>query len=127
MPSSWPTRAASCRRQEDPSIYWLEMRPLSLPQERYYPRVAWRVYPHAAPSVLFADGLRGPLGVPRAWPRIPGYRAPNDICKPFTAEGFAIHPDWSTGPDAWPTDGNPFLWVVETLQYDLDNDYSGRT
>ena len=61
------------------------------PAERFYPRLAWRSYPHAAPSVLFADGDRRQLGVMRAWPQIPGYRAPNDICKPFTAEGYALH------------------------------------
>lgn len=114
------------RDEGDTSIYWLDMRPQSAPGERYYPRLVWRVYPQAAPSVLFADGIGGQLGVLRVWPKITGYRAPNDICKPFTAEGYALHPDWATGPDAWPTDGNPFLWVVEILQYDLDHGYSGR-
>jgi hypothetical protein len=114
------------RDADDASIYWLEMRPRSAPSERFHPRLAWRSYPHAAPSVLFADGIGGTLGITSAWPQIPGYRPPNDICKPFTAEGFALHPEWASGPDAWPADGNPFLWVVETLQYDLDNAYSGR-
>jgi len=114
------------RDEDDPSIYWLDMRPRSAPDERYYPRLVWRAYPQAAPSVLFAEGICGALGVVRAWPQITGYRPPNDICEPFTAEGFALHPEWNTGPDAWPTEGNPFLWVVETLQFDLDNGYSGR-
>ena len=114
------------RDEDDPSVYWLDMRPRSAPAERYYPRIAWHAYPHAPPSVLFAEGIGGNLGVARSWPRIAGYRAPNDICKPFTVEGFALHPEWKTGPDAWPTDGNPFQWVVQTLQYDLDNSYSGR-
>jgi hypothetical protein len=114
------------REEEDPSIYWLDLRPKSAPAERYYPRIAWRVYPHAAPSVQFAESIRGPLGTTRAWPQIPGYGAPQHICKPFTSEGYALHPEWATGPDAWPTDGNPFLWVAETLQYDLDNAYLGR-
>ena len=100
--------------------------PRSAPTERYHPRLAWRSYPDAAPSVLSADGVGGALGITSAWPQIPGCRAPNDISKPFTAEGFALHPEWASGPDAWPTDGNPFLWVVETLQYDLDNAYAGR-
>jgi hypothetical protein len=111
---------------EDPSIYWLDMRPRSTPQERYYPRLAWQSYPHAAASVLFANAIGGTLGITRAWPQIPGYRAPNDICKPFTAEGYALHGEWAVGPDAWPAEGNPFLWVVETLQYGLDNEYSWR-
>ncbi len=114
------------RDEADPSIYWLDIRPRTAPDERYYVRVSWRAYPHGAPSVLFAEGVGGALGVARAWPQIPGYRAPNDICKPFTAEGFGLHAEWGTGPDAWPTEGNPFLWVVETLQFDLNNAYSGR-
>jgi hypothetical protein len=114
------------RDEIDSSIYWLDMRPRAAPEERYCVRIAWRTYPHGAPSVLFADGMGGALGVAHAWPQIPGYRAPNDICKPFTAEGFELHAEWGSGPDAWPTQGNPFLWVVETLQYDLDNAYSGR-
>jgi hypothetical protein len=114
------------RDEADASIYWLNMRPRSEPAERYVARVAWRVYPQAAPSVLFVDEIGGRLGVMRAWPKINGYRAPNDICKPFTTEGYALHSEWRNGPDAWPTDGNPFLWVVETLQYDFDNGYSGR-
>jgi hypothetical protein len=111
---------------EEPSIYWLDMRPRTAAHERYYVRLHWQSYPHAPASVLFADAIGGQLGVLRAWPQIPGYRAPNDICKPFTAEGFALHPEWGTGPDSWPTEGNPFLWVAETLQYGLDNEYSGR-
>lgn len=114
------------RDEDDPATYWLDMRPRSAPYERYYPKLVWRSYPHAAPSVTFADGIGGATGNTKSWPQITGYRPPVDICKPFTAEGFALHAEWNTGPDAWPTDGNPFLWVVETLQYDLDHGYSAR-
>jgi hypothetical protein len=114
------------RDPDDRAIYWLDLRPRSAPDERFYPRIVWRSYPHAAPSVAFADGIRGMTESIHAWPQIAGYRAPVDICKPFTAEGFALHPEWNKGPDAWPTDGNPFLWIVETLQYDLDHGYNGR-
>ncbi len=70
----------------------------------------------------------GSLAVTRAWPLIPGYRAASfDICKPMTAEGFAPAPrNGRTGLESWPTTGNPFLWVVETIQFDLDNSYGGR-
>jgi hypothetical protein len=44
----------------------------------------------------------------------------------MTAEGFALHTEWQSGPDAWPAEGNPFLWLAEMLQYDLDNSYMGR-
>ena len=114
------------RDADDPATYWLDLRPASTPGERFYVRLVWTRYPDEPPSILFADAVGGQLGVARAWPVAPGYRAPNDICKPLSAEGYALHPEWRTGPDAWPIDGNSFLWVVETLQYDLDNDYQGR-
>jgi hypothetical protein len=114
------------RGEADPSIYWLTMRPRTEPAERFFARLAWAVYPDAAPSVAFADAVGGNLGAMTSWPIIPGYRAPNDICKPFTAEGYIAHDEWRRGPDTWPTEGNPFLWVAETLQHDLDNNYGGR-
>ena len=115
------------RDKVDASIYWLTIRPLSAQKERYYPRLQWTAYPHEAPSIKFADGVGGSLVVITAWPIVSGYRPQSfDICKPMCAEGYALHAEWRTGPDAWPTDGNPFLWVVELLQYDLDNEYGGR-
>lgn len=116
------------RDGKDAAVYWLRMRPAGTPAEVYYVRVAWFAYPHQAPSVKFADSIGGSLTVTSAWPVIPGYRpASFDICKPMTAEGYALHAEWQTGPDAWPTTGNPFLWVAEMLQYDLDNHYGGRS
>ena len=116
------------RDGKDPAVYWLRMRPASTPSEIYYVRVAWPAYPHEAPSVKFACSIGGSLTVASAWPVIPGYRpASFDICKPMTAEGYALHAEWRTGPEAWPTAGNPFLWVAEMLQYDLDNHYGGRS
>ena len=110
-----------------PTVYWATMHPRSAPEEHYYVRVAWDAYPHAAPSVKFADSVGGRLDVTRAWPVIAGYRAGSfDICKPFTKEGFNLHPEWRTGPEAWRTSGNPFLWVVSVLQLDLNKNYGGR-
>jgi hypothetical protein len=115
------------RDEADPATYWLTVRPASAPHETYYIKVTWTAYPHQAASVKFADAIGGSVTVPRAWPVIPGYRAASqDICKPMTAEGFALHTEWQSGPDAWPTEGNPFLWLAEMLQYDLDNSYTGR-
>jgi len=116
------------RDGKDAAVYWPRMRPVGAPLEIYYVRVAWSAYPHQAPSVKFADSIGGSLAVTSAWPVIPAYRpASFDICKPMTAEGYALHAEWRTGPDAWPTTGNPFLWVAEMLQYDLDNHYGGRS
>lgn len=116
------------RDPADAAIYWLTLRPRSEPNECYIARVAWQSYPHRPPSVKFADAIGGDLSTTRAWPIIAGYRpASYDICKPFTAEGFGLHPDWESGPQAWPTKGNVFLWVVQTLQSDLDNNCTGRS
>jgi hypothetical protein len=116
------------REVSSPGVYWLILRPASTPDEKYYVRLVWTVYPDEPPSVKFYDQIDGRNDVPHAWPNAPGYRINSwDICKPFTAEGFGIHPDWRNGPTAWRSTGNPFLYVVETLQNDLNNDkYQGR-
>ena len=106
--------------------YWATMHPRSAQGETYIVRIAWTRYPDEPPSVKFAEGIAGSLAVVRAWPVVPGYRAGNfDICAPFTAEGYLTHPEWRTQAP-WPTSGNPFLWVVDTLQGDLDRNYGGR-
>jgi len=117
------------QRPEDveAGVYWLKLHPRNAPQETYVARLAWTRYPDTAPSVKFADGVGGSLGVVNAWPNCNGYRPGNfDICKPFTAEGFVVHPEWRTGQYAWRTTGNPFLFVVAQLQDDLNHRYQGR-
>lgn len=110
----------------DDGVRWVELSPRSAATERYVACILWVAYPHHPPSVFFVDGVGGPRGVPRAWPNIPGYRPPGDICMPFTSEGFNTHPEWRTGPTAWSSAGNPFLRVATQLQDDLDNRYQGR-
>lgn len=112
---------------EESGVYWLTMRPRSHPSEHYYARVAWDSYPHKAPSIKFADGIGGPVTVSRAWPTMPGYRSTSfDICRPMSREGYCVHPEWNQGSTAWPTEGNPFVWLVQTIQFHLDNEYQGR-
>ncbi len=111
---------------DDDAVRWLTLHPKSQPGETYFARIAWSSYPHREPSVLFTDSVSGALGVPSAWPNIGGYRAPNDICMPFTAEGFNTHPEWRSGPQAWSPLGNPYLRVVAQLQDDFDHRYQGR-
>lgn len=113
----------------DPSVFWLTLSPRSAPAEEYFVRIAWESgYPHAAPSVKFADRVGGRLDLSSAWPVIPGYRAgEKDICQPFTAEAYRVHPEWAGGPEAWPSTGNPFLWVVERLIGDMVENYQGRS
>jgi hypothetical protein len=112
--------------EPDEGVRWLELTPVKAPDERYFARLSWTVYPHQPPSVVFTFGATHSQG-PGAWPQIPGYRpSENDICKHFTAEGYRIHPDWAQGPSAWVSTGNRFLYVAETLQDDLDLHYQGR-
>jgi hypothetical protein len=107
--------------------YWLRLHPRSAPTELYVARLAWTRYPQAPPSVKFADAVGGSLTLTKAWPSSPGYRPGNfDICKPFTSEGFAVHPEWRTGLHGWQSTGNPFLFVVSQLQDDLNHRYQGR-
>jgi hypothetical protein len=111
----------------DSAVYWLSLRPSSHPDERYYVRLEWEAYPYKPPSIKFADAVRGSVTITEAWPIIPAYRAASfDICRPMCREGYAVHPEWNQGSTAWPTDGNPFLWVVQTIQFHMDNDYQGR-
>ena len=110
----------------DDGVRVLELHPASASAEAYWARLHWTRYPHEAASVTFLDGPRGATGVARAWPMIPGYRAPVDICMPFTAEGYVTHPEWRFGPHAWTTTGNPFLRVIQQIHDDLDHRYQGR-
>lgn len=110
----------------DDGVRWVALHPRSALEETFVARLTWTAYPHAPASITFTDGIRGVTGVVAAWPQAPGYRPPNDICMPFTAEGFALHPEWRTGPTAWSTQGNPFLWTVTQIQDDLDHRYQGR-
>jgi hypothetical protein len=116
-----------CRDEDTAGLYWLVVKRAAPPHETFDVRLAWSAYPSAPPSVRFVDGIGGRWDVPRAWPVIAGYRVPPfDICQPWTAEGFALHPDWATGPQAWRATGNPFLYVVNRLQFDLNNKCQGR-
>lgn len=111
---------------ETSGIYWLTLHPKDAPAESYIARVEWESYPHMPPSVSYVNEVGGSESTMSAWPTISGYRAPKDICKPFTAEGYKAHPEWVNGSEAWVTKGNPFLFVVNTLQADLDYSYTGR-
>lgn len=112
----------------DRSVYWLTFRPRSVPTERYVARVEWFSYPYESPSIKFADGVRGSLATTCAWPVMTGYRPGSfDICRPMCREGYAVHPEWKQGSTGWPTDGNPFLWLVQTMQFHFDNDYQSRS
>jgi hypothetical protein len=114
--------------ENDPAAWWAQIHPAAEPGETYYARIGWTAYPGAAPSVKFAQSLGAALNDPTAWPQAPGYRPTQlDICKPFTAEGFALHPDWITTSQTWSADGNPFLAVVRELQRNLNSPgYDGR-
>ena len=109
-------------------VYWLTFRPRAVPAERYIARYEWSAYPYSPPSIKFATAIRGSLTTTRAWPVMTGYRPSSfDICRPMCKEGYAVHPEWNQGSTAWPVEGNPFLWVVQMMQFHFDNDYQGRS
>lgn len=123
------TRHELCEGLDEPDpqgLYWAEIQPRDRTRQAFIARIEWTVYPGRPPSVLFADQIGGATGISRAWPQAPGYRGPADICKPFTAEGQKLHSEWGRGPQAWPTTGNPFLYVVENLQDDIDRARGAR-
>lgn len=101
-------------------LYWAVIQPAEPGTRSFIVKIVWTVYPDRPPSVLFASSVDGPTAVAQAWPAAPGYRAPNDICKPFTTEGQALHSEWATGEHEWRDEGNPFLYVIENLQSDID-------
>ncbi|MBI1759233.1 MAG: hypothetical protein HYR62_08420 [Actinobacteria bacterium] len=106
-------------RDSDPDgLYWVM---IAGPDGHasFVARIAWNLYPDLPPSVLFAVEAGGATTDTSAWPSAPGYRAPTDVCKPFTAEGQGLHPEWRSGPHVWRTTGNPFLFVVENLHADI--------
>lgn len=110
-----------CHRDEDESgLYWAILQPRNRERAPFTARLAWTVYPSRPPSLLFAPDIGQPTTAPAAWPAAEGYRPPNDVCKPFTAEGQALHHEWATGPHAWPATGNMLLYVVEIVQGDID-------
>lgn len=112
----------------DAEVWWVQLHPAGDPIEEFFARLGWTVYPGAAPSIKFARTLGGELTDPSAWPVAPGYRPTClDVCKPISAEGFALHPDWTQTNQAWTGRGNPFLAIVQELQRDLNGPgYSGR-
>lgn len=106
---------------QDPlGLYWAIIQAPAPGTTPFVARLLWTVYPDQPPSLLFATEVGGPTTVNSAWPAAPGYRAPADICKPFTAEGQALHAEWASGEHAWQSDGNPFLYVIENVQSDID-------
>lgn len=115
------------RDESEAAIYWATMVPASDPTESYLARLLWSSYPGAAPSVKFATSIGGSLEDSTAWPVVAGFRPQSrDICMPITAEGFALHPDWTQTAEAWRSSGNPFLYVVSALQQRMNNQYGGR-
>ena len=112
--------------KKDTGVYWLTLHPKSKPDEDYFVRIRWASYPQEPPSVRFVTAVDSEDSMIASWPVVPGYRAPNDICKAFTAEGYVTHPEWRNGPEAWVSEGNPFLQVAHILQFDLNSNYGGR-
>jgi hypothetical protein len=94
----------------------------------YQARLAWRGYPHDAPSVKFRNPVNGSLAEPTAWPVVRGFRPGNlDCCVNWSEEGFVAHPEWRNDPKfRWRAEGNVLLKVLRILQSEMDDHYTGR-
>jgi hypothetical protein len=96
-------------------------------KEKFLARLLWSRYPDNPPSVLFLDPKTGASNVAQAWPTGGPFRPPTGLCINFTAEGFALHPEWTRDPlRRWLSQGNVLLRVIRQLQERLDLDYAGR-
>jgi hypothetical protein len=73
-----------------------------------------------AADQLFSVPLTGITGVPECAVSSVGFLWGSAAVSPTCGGSVGL-------PEAWPTEGNPFLWLAELLQYDLDNSYAGRT
>ena len=112
----------------DRAVYWITFTPKKVPSQRYIARYEWFAYPYEPASIKFVLKIRGSLTETGAWPVMNGYRPTSfDICRPMCREGYMTHQEWRQGTTAWPTEGNPFLWVVQTMQHHFNHDYQGRS
>lgn len=107
---------------------WCALGPGGAPAEEFQARLLWTVYPDQPPSLKFRDPDTGRLDLPSAWPKVRGFRPPSlDACVNWTLEGFNLHPEWRN--DAryrWDPRGNRLLFVLRTLQSELDDYFEGR-
>ena len=102
--------------------------PLKAPTEKFQARFLWTAYPSVPPSYKYRDPESGRLDLVKAWPVVNGYR-PNsfDACVNWTAEGFAVHPEWNNDANLrWNPSGNAILRVLRLMQRDLDERYERR-
>ncbi len=104
------------------------MSPSAALGERFHARLLWTRYPGDPPSLKFSDPVTGRLDLPSSWPKVRGFRpASLDACVNFCAEGFALHPEWRNDPNKrWNPTGNRLLFVLNTLQDELDGHFEGR-
>lgn len=108
---------------------WATVSPEGHAGDQFVARLYWVEYPGSEPpSVKFVDPATGRLDVRTAWPQAFGFRPTClDVCSNWTAEGFALHPEWRQDPRArWRSEGNALLKTLRTLVHVLDTSYQGR-
>lgn len=98
------------------------------PEEIFFARLIWNVYPGEPPSLKFRDGSKGSYNVATAWPEVRGFRPTSlDACVNYCIEGFMLHPEWRNDPEKkWNPLGNALLRVIKTLQNELDDYFIKR-
>jgi len=108
---------------------WATVAPEGHENDQFIARLFWIEYPGAEPpSVKFVHQATGRLDVQTAWPQAPGFRPTSfDICANWTAEGFALHPEWRKDTRVrWQSEGNVLLKELRILVHVLDTGYQGR-
>ncbi len=111
-----------------PLEVWVTMCTVRVGKEKFQARLFWTEYPGQPPSLKFRDPATGRLDLPEAWPKVRGFRPPSlDACVSWTLEGFNLHPEWRSDPRyRWDPRGNRLLFVIRTLQSELDDHFEGR-
>lgn len=123
-----PEASRWCLEMPGPLEVWCAMNPSNASGEVFHARLLWTEYPGRPPSLKFRDPTTGRLDNPSAWPKVPGFRPQNlDACVNWTTEGFSLHPEWTNDPRfRWDSRGNRLLFVLRTLQDELDDRFEGR-
>lgn len=115
------------RDKSVPLGVFLTLHPRSHPADTYKARLRWTDL-FKPPSLKFIDIDTGSETNPSAWPKCFGFRPSSlDACLPWTAEGHALHPEWTTSAaNSFPKVDAPLQFALLHLQNSLDNTYSGR-
>jgi hypothetical protein len=116
--------------ERDPTVplgLLITMHSIKKPDELYRARFRWTGLFDPA-SLKFLNLQTGAQDDVAAWPQCRGFRPTAlDACVNWTAEGFALHPEWRNSPKtAFLAPEKPVRFALLKLQSVLDSSYEGR-